>query len=66
MADFKEKQIEGYAKFLSDNMDMSELEKKLKETGVSIRNSDGSYKDTYTVLHELSSAFNESEEVPKD
>lgn len=49
MADFKEKQIEG----------------KLKETGVSIRNSDGSYKDTYTVLHELSSAFNESEEVSK-
>ena len=54
----QEEIIESVAKYMMENMDIAEIEKKFLEIGVNVKHEDGIYKNLVDVLKETSEIFN--------
>ena len=54
----QEEIIESVAKYMLENTDIAEIEKKFSDVGVNIKHEDGTYKNLVDVLKETSEIFN--------
>ena len=54
----REEIIESMAKYMLENTDIAEIEKKFADVGVNVKYKNGTYKNLIDVLKETSEAFN--------